>query len=133
MGLSREQFLDLPDLPTETIEAVPWGTVGVKTLDALELLSLLEFIGIPEGVSEQEKRIADYETPAKIAARCMVDEQGKRILQDDEFRILFRKQGAAQALAVIVETANRLNSIFVPQDDMGKNSEPSETGDSPSA
>lgn len=133
MGLSREQFLDLPDLPTETIEAAPWGTVAVKTLDALELLSLLEFIGIPEGASEQEKRIADYETPAKIAARCMVDEQGKRILQDDEFRILFRKQGAAQALAVIVETANRLNSIFVPQDDMGKNSEPSETGDSPSA
>ena len=132
MGLNRDQFLSLPDLPTETIDAAPWGTVTIKTLDALELLSLLEFISIPEGASEQEKRIADYETPAKIATRCMVDEQGNRILQDGEFRLLFRKRGAAQALAVIVETSNRLNSIFVHQDDARKNSEPSEIGDLPS-
>ena len=130
MGLTREQFQALPDLPTEAVDSGPWGTVNVKTLDALELLDLVEFITIPEGATEQEKRRADYETPAKIASRCMVDDNGDRVVQDDEFRILFRKKGASVALGAIMEASNRLNSIFSSAGDDGKNSEPNETGDS---
>lgn len=111
MGLSRDQFLTLPDLPSEDVDAPPWGRVTVKTLNALELLDLLEFLNL-SGEGESDTRVT-LEGMAKIAAHCLVDDEGNRLLQDDEYQMLYRKQGAKEALGVIVAAADRLNQIFV--------------------
>lgn len=119
MGLSRDQFLMLPDLPREEIEAPPWGRVTVKTLDALELLDLLEFLNVHVEGERSDTRVT-LEGMAKIAVRCLVDDEGNRLQQDDEYQMLYRKQGAKEALGVIVATADRLNQIFVKKKDAGE-------------
>lgn len=129
MGLSREQFLaNIPERIVEEVEVPVWGAMQIRSLDALELVSLSEWLAT---VEEIETRRRGTSIMAMVAVRCLSDVDGERLLQDDDLPALYRKPGAVEALPVVFAAANRINRIIVVPDE--KNSEPSVSDDLPTA
>lgn len=127
MALSRDQILDASDLETKEVEVPEWGgTVLVKALsgrdrDAYEA-SLMKIRG--------KEQIPDlHNMRAKLVARAIVDEEGKRLFTDQDINALGLKSAAAldRVHAVIQEMSGLGEGATV---DAEENSSAAESGDS---
>src|SRR5262245_59600915 len=111
MLLNRELILQADDLPRERVDVEEWGGhVFVRTLtgaerDAFENETVLFR---PKGQSAPNMD-AMNRTRARLCARAMCDEEGRRIFTDQDVEALARKSAAA--LDRVYEVAARLSKI----------------------
>lgn len=107
MLLTRDAILAADDLSFEDVPVPEWGgTVRVRTLsgterDAFEA-SIVEQRGKKSSVDMRNIR-------AKLAARTIVDEDGKRLFSERDVELLGAK--SASALQRVFEVAQRLNGL----------------------
>lgn len=105
--LTREQILQAQDLHTEEVAVPEWGgSVLVRGMtgterDAFEA-SILEMNGKGSRMDMRNLR-------AKLAALCMVDEQGERVFTEKDAGELGKK--SATALSRVFEAAQRLSGL----------------------
>lgn len=128
--LTREEILKAQDTQFEDVPVQEWGgTVRVKSLtgterDALEA-SLVQGKGKNANVNLANLR-------SKLAARSMVDENGKRIFSDADVAELGRKSAAA--LQRVFDVAQRLSGLSAEDvEELTKNSETAPSEDSGSS
>lgn len=125
--LTRDAILQAQDLPTEDVEVPEWGgTVRVRALtgaerDAFEQ-SIVEQKGKSTKMNLQNLR-------AKLVALTVVDEEGNRIFNDADAKLLGQK--SALALNRVFEVAQKLSGL-TPADveELTKNSEGDQSEDS---
>lgn len=110
MYLSADAILAADDLKREPVEVPEWGgSVLVQGMsgtdrDRFEASMLTEGM---DGISK-DKALDRYR--ARLAAYCLVDENGKRLFRSDaEVNRLGQK--SAQALTRVVEVASRLSGL----------------------
>lgn len=118
--LTKEAILAADDVQFEDVDVPEWGgKVRVRSLagierDALEA-SMIEGKGKNANVNLANLR-------AKLVARSIVDEDGKRVFEDQDIAALGRKSAAA--LNRVYEVAQRLSGITQEDvDELTKNSE----------
>lgn len=110
----REQILASDDLATQVVEVPEWGcTLTVKTLTGTERDDY--------EASLIKGRKADLTNMrAKLCARCIVDQNGKRIFADSDIDALGKK--SALALDKVFEVAQQLNGIGTKElEELAKN------------
>jgi len=110
----REQILAKSDLITQEVEIPEWGlTLTVKTLTGTERDEY--------EASLIKGRKADLTNMrAKLCARCIVDQNGKRIFADSDIKALGGK--SALALDKVFEVAQELNGIGTKElEELAKN------------
>lgn len=110
MYLSADDILNADDLRREPVEVPEWGgTVLVQGMsgtarDAFEASMMNDSM---TGVAK-DKALERYR--ARLAAACLVDENGKRLFQGEA---VVKRLGekSAQALTRVVEVASRLSGL----------------------
>lgn len=124
--LSRSQILESDDLVTEDVPVPEWGgDVRVRTLtgterDAFEL-----------SISGDGKKKNLENLRARLAALCIIDEDGQRVFSDDDVRKLGLK--SAGALGTVFDVASRLNGLTEKDvEELAGNSEAAPSGASTS-
>lgn len=128
--LTRDQILNAQDIQTEEVSVPEWGgTVLVRALDGEERDALEASMIQGKGKNAQ---VNLKNLRAKLAARSMVDEKGKRLFEDGDIPALAKKSAAA--LNRVYEAAQRLSGI-TPEDvdELTKNSKPAQSEDSGSS
>ncbi|KOG22002.1 hypothetical protein [Streptomyces viridochromogenes] len=108
--LSADDILNADDLKSEPVEVPEWGgTVLVQGMsgtarDRFEAAMMKDNMS---GVSK-DKALDNYR--ARLAAACIVGEDGKRLFQGDA---VVRRLGekSAQALTRVAEVASRLSGL----------------------
>ncbi|PKN91109.1 MAG: hypothetical protein CVU44_21060 [Chloroflexi bacterium HGW-Chloroflexi-6] len=109
--LTKEQILAADDSAFEDVSVPEWGgTVRVRRLSAAEkdaFEASLTIIHQQGGTVVQKPNMVNVR--AKLAVRCIVDENGERIFEENEIADLGRKSGAA--LDRVVAAAKRLNRM----------------------
>lgn len=130
MILSHDDILKADDLVTEEVPVPEWnGTVLVKALsgkerDAFEASCLQD-----RGKQGMVRNIANVH--AKLAARCMVNEDGRRLFADNEINALGEKSSAA--LDRVFEKAAELSRLSDEDvEELAGNFGDAQTGDSTS-
>jgi hypothetical protein len=108
--LTADQILDADDLKPETVAVPEWGgEVLVRGMDgtARDKFEAGMLKDNMSGVSK-DKALDNYR--ARLAAACLVGEDGKRLFQGDA---VVRRLGtkSAQALTRVVEVASRLSGL----------------------
>lgn len=107
--LSADDILGAEDLKPEPVEVPEWGgTVLVQGMtgtarDQFEAAMLNDKLN---GIAK-DKALENYR--ARLAAACMVDENGKRLFQGAAVKRLGEK--SATALSRVVEVASRLSGL----------------------
>jgi hypothetical protein len=110
MYLSAEDILSADDLPSEDVEVPEWGgTVRVQGMTGTERdkfeASMIDSKGKQKAPVDM---LADYR--ARLAAACIVDENGKRLFRSaPEIKLLGGKD--AKALSRVVDVASRLSGL----------------------
>jgi hypothetical protein len=105
--LSRDDILKAEDLVTEEVDVPEWGgTVLVRGLTGRER-DVFEASVFTERGGKAVRDLAN--TRAKLAARAMVDEDGKRLFTDSDVAALGEKSGAA--LDRVFAVASRLSGL----------------------
>lgn len=125
--LTRDQILTAQDIQTEEVHVPEWGgTVLVRALDGEERDSLEASMIQGKGKNAQ---VNLKNLRAKLVARSIVDESGKRLFEDGDIPALAKKSAAA--LNRVYEVAQRLSGI-TPEDvdELTKNSRPAQSEDS---
>ena len=128
--LTRDQILNAQDIQTEEVSVPEWGgSVLVRALDGEERDALEASMIQGKGKNAQ---VNLKNLRAKLAARSMVDENGKRLFEDGDIPALAKKSAAA--LNRVYEAAQRLSGI-TPEDvdELTKNSKPAQSEDSGSS
>ena len=128
--LTRDQILQAKDIQTEEVHVPEWGgTVLVRALDGEERDALEASMIQGKGKNAQ---VNLKNLRAKLVARSIVDENGKRLFEDGDIPALAKKSAAA--LNRVYEVAQRLSGI-TPEDvdELTKNSEPAQSEDSGSS
>lgn len=133
MRLSRDDILKAEDLATEECDCPEWGgTVLVKALTGSERDSYeascmserpaLDATGKPiRGQMQTVRNLANIR--AKLVARCVVDDDGKRLFSDTDAGALGEKSAAA--LDRVFEVAARLSRLNEDDiEELGKGSAP---------
>lgn len=124
--LDREKILQANDLPRELVEVPEWGgAVYVRGLTGTERdkfeASLVEQRGKNTRLNMQNAR-------AKLVALSVVDENGNRIFNDADVKLLGNK--SAVALQRIFDVAQRLSGLTAEDmDELTKNSEETSSDD----
>ena len=128
--LTKAQILAAKDIETETVAVPEWGgEVRVRGLSAAERDGFEEQVVKREG---KRTRVILKDVRAKLAALCMVDEDGVRMFSDAEVGELTRKSAAA--LERVFKVAQRLSGITDDDvEELEKNSESGPAEDSLSA
>jgi hypothetical protein len=128
--LTREQILQANDLESRDVAVPEWGgTLRVRVLtgterDAVEA-STLQGKGKSQSVNLSNFR-------AKLCARAIVDEQGKRLFSDEDIAALGKK--SAGALSRVYNVAAELSGISEADvDELIKNSASGQSADSGSS
>lgn len=128
--LSRDDILKADDITTREVEVPEWGgTVIVRGLSAKERdnweASLLRQRG--------NQMVRDSSNiRAKLVVRVLVDDDGKRLFSDGDAAVLGDK--CIAAIDRIFETAAELSAITDEDvEELAKNSEAGQTGDSSSS
>lgn len=103
--LGKEQIINANDLDTKEVEVPEWG--GVVLLKAMSGKERDSFEASLQG--KEPGSINLDNARAKLASKCIVDENGKRIFNDKEIEILGRKSAAA--LDRIFTEAKKMNGI----------------------
>ena len=128
--LTRGEILNAQDIQTEEVHVPEWGgTVLVRALDGEERDALEASMIQGKGKNAQ---VNLKNLRAKLVARSIVDENGKRLFEDGDIPALAKKSAAA--LNRVYEVAQRLSGI-TPEDvdELTKNSEPAQSEDSGSS
>lgn len=106
MALTREQILNMKDLPIEEVQVPEWGdSVFVRGMtgaerDAFEL-SLVD--------QKQGGKVNLENIRTKLCARVICDKEGNRIFSDKDIQALAGKSGAA--LSRVFDVAMRLSGM----------------------
>lgn len=125
--LTKNDILQAQDIKTETVDVPEWGgQVIVRALDGAERdmleASMIEGKGKNTRVNLQNLR-------AKLVARSLVDENGKRLFEDGDIQALAHK--SASALNRVYEVAQQLSGITQEDvEELTKNSSPAQSVDS---
>ena len=115
--LSRDEILGADDLKSESVKVPEWGgAVIVRELTGAERdaweSSVVKTNGTKVTVDSQNMR-------AKLAALCIVDDEGKRMFTEKDALLLGKKSAAA--LDRVTDVARRLSRIGEDQlDSLGK-------------
>jgi hypothetical protein len=105
MRLSRDDVLKAEDLTTEEVSVPEWGgTVLVRGMSGRERD---EFEA--SAMDQRSGRVNYANTRAKIAIRCVVDDEGKRLFDAADIDVLGEKSGAA--LDRVFAVASRLSGL----------------------
>lgn len=105
--LSKDQILAAEDLVTEDVEVPEWGgTVRVRMMTGAERDSFEDSLTQTKG-KNVKTNLANLR--ARLVARTVVDEAGKRMFTDAEAGVLGQKSAAA--LDRVFEAARRLNGM----------------------
>lgn len=125
--LSRDAILAADDVQFEDVEVPEWGgKVRVKSLTGKERDALESSMIVGKG---KNANVNLNNLRAKLVARSVVDEDGKRIFTDDDIAALGAKSAAA--LTRVYEVAQRLSGITQEDvDELTKNSETAPSEDS---
>lgn len=125
--LSKADILQAQDITTETVDVPEWGgQVLVRALDGTERDALEASMIQGKGKNAQ---VNLTNLRAKLVARSLVDEQGKRLFGDGDIPALAHK--SAMALNRVYEVAQRMSGITQEDvDDLTKNSSPAQSADS---
>ena len=104
MALSKTDILDADDMPREEVAVPEWGgTVLVRTMTAAERDSFEARVIGTDGI----RNLANIR--ATLCARCIVDEQGKRLFGDGDIDLLGQKSAAA--VDRVFAVCQRLNGL----------------------
>lgn len=118
--LTREEILGAHDLQTEVVDVPEWGgEVKVRGLSASERdlweaefmsgrLTEIEFEDEETG-ERHRQRMNLEDARARLAARCMVDEDDERLFSDADVKALGQK--SAVALQRVYEVARKLSGL----------------------
>jgi hypothetical protein len=132
--LTREQILQAQDLPTEAVEVPEWGgSIYVRGLSGTERDAFEASVIAPRLDKNGSSGSMDMRNiRAKLAALCIVDENGERLFTDKDVEALGRK--SASALDRVFSAAQRLSGLS-PKDveELAKNSGRGQNGGSISA
>lgn len=107
MAMLNRVQLDKLELKTETIEVPAWGgSVTIRELtgserDAYEGSMLVQG-GKTRSINYQNAR-------AKLVARCLIDEKGQRLYQDNEINLLGKLPSAG--LAYVFDRCRELSGL----------------------
>lgn len=107
--LTADEIMSADDLKPEPVDVPEWGgTVLVQGMsgtarDAFEAAMLDDKM---RGISK-DRALENYR--ARLAAACMVGEDGKRLFQGSAVKRLGEK--SAQALSRVVDVASRLSGL----------------------
>lgn len=102
MALTREQILAADDIKRQAVKVPEWGgDVFVKVMTGEER-DAFELDTLAEGRDRRNIR-------AKLLARCLCDDNGKRLFTDAEIAALAAKSGGA--LNRLFDVAIKLNRI----------------------
>ena len=105
--LSKDQILAAEDLVTEDVEVPEWGgTVRVRMMTGAERDSFEDSLTQTKG-KNVKTNLANLR--ARLVARTVVDEAGKRMFTDAEAGVLGQKSAAA--LDRVFEAARKLNGM----------------------
>lgn len=105
--LSKDQILAAEDLVTEDVEVPEWGgTVRVRMMTGAERDSFEDSLTQTKG-KNVKTNLANLR--ARLVARTVVDEDGKRLFTDAEAGVLGQKSAAA--LDRVFEAARKLNGM----------------------
>ena len=118
--LTKSEILQAKDIQTEDVSVPEWGgIVLVRGLTGRERDSLEASMIEGKGKNAQVNLI---NLRAKLVARSIVDEAGKRVFEDADIPALAQK--SAMALTRVYDVAQRLSGI-TPEDvdELTKNSE----------
>ena len=128
--LTRDQILQANDLETRSLDVPEWGgKVRVRALTGVER-DALEASAIQGKGKNRDVNLTNFR--AKLCARAIVDEQGKRIFEDADIAALGRKSSGA--LSKVYNLAAELSGISdADVDELTKNSESGQSGDSGSS
>lgn len=128
--LSRDAILAVDDVQYEDVEVPEWGgRVRVKSLTGKERDALEASMIVGKG---KNANVNMSNLRAKLVARAVVDEDGKRLFNDDDIAALGAKSAAA--LTRVYEVAQRLSGITQEDvDELTKNSETAQSDDSGSS
>ncbi len=128
--LTKDQILQAQDIMFEDVPVPEWGgTVRVVTLTGNERDAIEASMIVGKG---KNKDVSLANLRAKVVARSVVDEEGKRIFEDEDIAALGRKSAAA--LNRVYEVAQRLSGITQEDvDELTKNSEAAQSDDSGSS
>lgn len=130
--LTREQIDKSSDTVKEIVDVPEWceggqviiTSMGADERDAWEA-SMIETRGTSQKMNYKQAR-------AKLVARCLVDESGKRLYTNEEIDALGKRNGAViDRLFAVAKRVNALEKKDV--DDLTKNSSAGPTEGSPSA
>jgi hypothetical protein len=125
MILGKEAILGINDLTHEDVDVPAWGgTIRLRTLTGSERDAY------ESSIFKQGK--SDFQNiRAKLLARCIVDDKGKRLFKDAEIEALGSKSAAV--LDMLFIKAQKLNGMGVnDKEDMIKNLESGQNEDSAS-
>ncbi|MBX6384954.1 MAG: hypothetical protein IRZ07_18625 [Microbispora sp.] len=108
--LSAQQILDADDLPCEDVEIPEWGgTVRVRGMSGTDR-DRFEAAMLSKDMRSVSKESALERYRARLAAACIVDENGQRMFRSDaEIKQLGEK--SAQALQRVCDVASRLSGL----------------------
>lgn len=93
--LGRDEILDVDDIKVEVVPVPEWGekvAVRLKVLSAAER-DAFEASTVTTKGGRQKPNLANLR--ARLVARCMVDEHGKRIFESGDVARLGQKSSAA--------------------------------------
>lgn len=121
--LTREQIVKADDLEKETVFIEVWnGEVIVRTMTGAERDSYEDSLFETKGAN---RKVNYANMRAKLVARCLVDESGKRLFADKEIAALGEKN--SNALDTLYTVAAKLNGIGPKEEEeLVKNSESEE-------
>lgn len=128
--LNREQILGATKLRVEKVSVPEWnGEVLVRELTGRERDEFESSLVVKEG-KQTTTTLANIR--AKLVARAIVDENGIRVLSDDDVEWLGSRSAAA--LNRVFDVARRLSGLTEEDvEDLTKNSSPGQSGSSTTA
>ena len=131
--LGRQDILKADDLGIEIVEVPEWGgVVRVRGLTGEERdLWESEVADARYGENRQGQPVILRNARARRVARCVVDEDGKRVFRDADIKALGQKSG--RALDRVFDVAAALSGISEAEvEDIRKNLRAASSGNSPS-
>lgn len=118
--ISKEAIIDKVDLPTEEVFIPEWDeTVLVRGMTAGERDKYMDAHVKIEGTVGGQPRVTIANNEAMLAAKCLVDENGKRLFSDADAKLLAEK--SSMAIHRISQVAERLSGLSA-EDEASKNS-----------
>jgi hypothetical protein len=124
-GAIRSRIVEAKDLREELVEVPEWGLTGDEAIRVRGLTGAgrdeFEESCLKRGKPGQASEFTAHNLRAKLVSRCVVDEDGLRVLSDEDVEWLGGKSAAA--LSRIYDVAAKLSRIG-PDDveDLLKNS-----------